>query len=173
MRGGTSKGAYFLQRDLPADEAERDRVLLAVMGSPDPRQIDGIGGADPLTSKVAIVSKLGAARHRRRLPLLSGVRRSGAGLDGRTAAISSRASRPSRSSTASSPAHDPETEVRIFWSTPARAWWPPCRRREGGRSTTATPRSTAYRQRGANRSQLLRRRRFDCGRCCRPAAPWT
>lgn len=56
MRGGTSKGAYFLKSDLPADPAERDRVLLAVMGSPDPRQIDGMGGADPLTSKVAIVS---------------------------------------------------------------------------------------------------------------------
>src|SRR5690554_892496 len=56
MRGGTSKGAYFLASDLPADEALRDEVLLAVMGSPDPRQIDGIGGADPLTSKVAIVS---------------------------------------------------------------------------------------------------------------------
>ena len=57
MRGGTSKGAYFLADDLPSDTAVRDRVLLAVMGSPDPRQIDGIGGADPLTSKVAIVSR--------------------------------------------------------------------------------------------------------------------
>jgi len=56
MRGGTSKGAYFLASDLPADVAARDRVLLAVMGSPDARQIDGVGGADPLTSKVAIVS---------------------------------------------------------------------------------------------------------------------
>jgi 4-oxalomesaconate tautomerase len=56
MRGGTSKGAYFLASDLPSDPTLRDRVLLAVMGSPDPRQIDGIGGADPLTSKVAIVS---------------------------------------------------------------------------------------------------------------------
>ncbi|AKR57772.1 4-oxalomesaconate tautomerase [Devosia sp. H5989] len=56
MRGGTSKGAYFLAGDLPADEAARDRLLLAVMGSPDPRQIDGIGGADPLTSKVAVLS---------------------------------------------------------------------------------------------------------------------
>lgn len=55
MRGGTSKGAYFLARDLPDDEAARDALLLSVMGSPDPRQIDGIGGADPLTSKVAIV----------------------------------------------------------------------------------------------------------------------
>ncbi|KAA2315514.1 4-oxalomesaconate tautomerase [Pseudooceanicola sediminis] len=56
MRGGTSKGAYFLAQDLPAGVAERDAVLLSLMGSPDPRQIDGIGGADPLTSKVAILS---------------------------------------------------------------------------------------------------------------------
>jgi 4-oxalomesaconate tautomerase len=56
MRGGTSKGPFFLRDDLPSDEAARDRVLLAVMGSPDTRQIDGIGGADPLTSKVGIVS---------------------------------------------------------------------------------------------------------------------
>jgi 4-oxalomesaconate tautomerase len=55
MRGGTSKGAYFLARDLSADPDLRDRVLLAVMGSPDLRQIDGLGGAHPLTSKVAIV----------------------------------------------------------------------------------------------------------------------
>jgi 4-oxalomesaconate tautomerase len=55
MRGGTSKGGYFLDSDLPADPALRDALLLGVMGSPDPRQIDGIGGADPLTSKVAIV----------------------------------------------------------------------------------------------------------------------
>ncbi len=59
MRGGTSKGGYFLARDLPADPAERDAVLLAVMGSPDPRQIDGMGGADPLTSKVAVVARSG------------------------------------------------------------------------------------------------------------------
>lgn len=57
MRGGTSKGPYFLADDLPADIAVRDAVLLSVMGSPDPRQIDGLGGADPLTSKVAIVSR--------------------------------------------------------------------------------------------------------------------
>ena len=57
MRGGTSKGPFFLKSDLPADSETRDRVLLSIMGSPDVRQIDGIGGADPLTSKVAIVSK--------------------------------------------------------------------------------------------------------------------
>lgn len=57
MRGGTSKGGYFLAGDLPADAAARDAVLLRVMGSPDPRQIDGLGGADPLTSKVAVVRK--------------------------------------------------------------------------------------------------------------------
>ncbi len=54
MRGGTSKGGYFLKEDLPTN---RDAFLLRVMGSPDPRQIDGMGGADPLTSKVAVVSK--------------------------------------------------------------------------------------------------------------------
>ncbi len=54
MRGGTSKGGYFLADDLPAD---RDAFLLRVMGSPDPRQIDGMGGADPLTSKVAVVKR--------------------------------------------------------------------------------------------------------------------
>jgi 4-oxalomesaconate tautomerase len=56
MRGGTSHGPFFRASDLPADIATRDRVLLAAMGSPDARQIDGIGGADPLTSKVGIVS---------------------------------------------------------------------------------------------------------------------
>jgi 4-oxalomesaconate tautomerase len=56
MRGGTSKGAYFLAQDLPAGHDERDDLLLRIMGSPDPRQIDGIGGAHPLTSKVAVVS---------------------------------------------------------------------------------------------------------------------
>ena len=57
MRGGTSRGPYFVESDLPADPAKRDRVLLAVMGSPDRRQIDGLGGAHPLTSKVGIVRK--------------------------------------------------------------------------------------------------------------------
>lgn len=57
MRGGTSKGGYFLADDLPCDHDERDAFLLRAMGSPDPRQIDGMGGADPLTSKVAVVKK--------------------------------------------------------------------------------------------------------------------
>lgn len=57
MRGGTSKGPFFLASDLPSEVQLRDRVLLAVMGSPDARQIDGLGGADPLTSKVAIISR--------------------------------------------------------------------------------------------------------------------
>ena len=56
MRGGTSKGPYFNAADLPKDVAERDRVLLAAMGSPDTRQIDGLGGAVTVTSKVAIIS---------------------------------------------------------------------------------------------------------------------
>ncbi len=56
MRGGTSRGPFFRASDLPSDIPTRDRVLLAVMGSPDARQIDGLGGADPLTSKVGIVA---------------------------------------------------------------------------------------------------------------------
>jgi 4-oxalomesaconate tautomerase len=56
MRGGTSKGAFFLADDLPAGDVERDALLLRVMGSPDPRQIDGVGGAHPLTTKVAVVA---------------------------------------------------------------------------------------------------------------------
>lgn len=55
LRGGTSKGLYFHAADLPADPEQRDKVLLAAMGSPDPREIDGMGGAHPLTSKVAVV----------------------------------------------------------------------------------------------------------------------
>src|SRR5688500_13943964 len=57
MRGGTSKGGYFLAEDLPQDVAVRDAFLLRAMGSPDARQIDGMGGADPLTSKVAVVRR--------------------------------------------------------------------------------------------------------------------
>jgi 4-oxalomesaconate tautomerase len=57
MRGGTSKGAYFLASDLPADDEARRALMLDVMGSPDPRQVDGLGGAHPLTSKIAIVDR--------------------------------------------------------------------------------------------------------------------
>lgn len=56
MRGGTSRGPFFLASDLPADPGRRDAVLLAAMGSPHPLQVDGLGGGNTLTSKVAIVS---------------------------------------------------------------------------------------------------------------------
>ncbi|MCA0145344.1 4-oxalomesaconate tautomerase [Blastococcus sp. LR1] len=56
LRGGTSRGLFFEARDLPEDPAERDDLLLRLMGTPDPRQIDGLGGSTTLTSKVAIVS---------------------------------------------------------------------------------------------------------------------
>ena len=56
MRGGTSSGPFFHLKDLPADRDDMSKVLLSVMGSPDSRQIDGIGGATPLTSKVCIIS---------------------------------------------------------------------------------------------------------------------
>ena len=72
MRGGTSKGLCFLASDLPADRADRDALLLSVMGSPDPRQIDGLGGAHPLTSKVAVV---GGAKSRDKLVEVAGMNR--------------------------------------------------------------------------------------------------
>lgn len=56
IRGGTSRGVYFHRRDLPDDEALRDKVLLGVLGGPDALQIDGIGGGHPLNNKVAIIS---------------------------------------------------------------------------------------------------------------------
>jgi 2-methylaconitate cis-trans-isomerase PrpF len=56
IRGGTSKGVFLHAGDLPSDPAARDQVILSIFGSPDPRQIDGLGGADPLTSKVAIIA---------------------------------------------------------------------------------------------------------------------
>ena len=55
MRGGTSKGVFFDEKTLPADAKARERLILSLMGSPDPRQIDGLGGADPLTSKICII----------------------------------------------------------------------------------------------------------------------
>ncbi|MFB3816831.1 MAG: 2-methylaconitate cis-trans isomerase PrpF family protein [Candidatus Methylomirabilales bacterium] len=57
IRGGTSKGVYLLASDLPRDPAARDQVILSIFGSPDPRQVNGLGGADPLTSKVAIIAR--------------------------------------------------------------------------------------------------------------------
>ncbi|WP_258804014.1 4-oxalomesaconate tautomerase [Pseudarthrobacter sp. NS4] len=59
MRAGTSKGAFFLASDLPDDPGDRDNLLLRIMGTPDPRQIDGLGGAHPLTTKVAVISPSG------------------------------------------------------------------------------------------------------------------
>jgi 2-methylaconitate cis-trans-isomerase PrpF len=55
MRCGTSKGIFLHKNHLPQDETQRDRVILAIFGSPDPRQIDGLGGAEPLTSKLALI----------------------------------------------------------------------------------------------------------------------
>ena len=57
MRGGTSKGVYLDLADLPTDQGIRDQVILDIYGSPDARQINGMGGADPLTSKVALLDQ--------------------------------------------------------------------------------------------------------------------
>jgi len=55
MRGGTSKAVFMRMADVPSEPVARDRFLLALFGSPDQRQIDGLGGADPLTSKFAMI----------------------------------------------------------------------------------------------------------------------
>lgn len=55
IRGGTSKAAFFLDQDLPKNPGERSKLLIRVMGSPDPREIDGLGGGDPLTSRTAVI----------------------------------------------------------------------------------------------------------------------
>ena len=115
MRGGTSKGLYFRADDLPADVATRDAVLLAAMGSPDARQIDGMGGAHPLTSKVAVVAPPSRSGRRRRLPVpAGGGGRGRASTTARTAATCWPASAPSRSRRAWSPAQDGVTDVRIY-----------------------------------------------------------
>ena len=57
LRGGTSKGIYILEKDMPAERKEWDRILLRLMGSPDKKQIDGLGGAQSVTSKVAIIKR--------------------------------------------------------------------------------------------------------------------
>ena len=75
MRGGTSRGPFFLRQDLPADDELMKRVLLRVMGSPHVRQIDGIGGSDPVTSKVAMVRRSTHPGRRCRLSVRAGVRR--------------------------------------------------------------------------------------------------
>jgi 2-methylaconitate cis-trans-isomerase PrpF len=64
MRGGTSKAVFLRESDLPVDEAERTRTILSIFGSPDRRQIDGLGGADPLTSKLAIIGPVRSAEPR-------------------------------------------------------------------------------------------------------------
>ena len=57
MRGGTSRGLFFHEQDLPADPTQRDRVIMGAVGAPDPRHVDGLGGGDMLLSKVAIVAR--------------------------------------------------------------------------------------------------------------------
>ena len=57
MRGGTSKALFFHEKDLPEDESLRDKIILSALGSPDVRQIDGMGGGTTTTSKVAIIKK--------------------------------------------------------------------------------------------------------------------
>ena len=71
MRGGTSKAVFLRESDLPADRSARDRIILSLFGSPDPRQVNGLGGADILTSKLAII---GPPSRRGDVPCRGGLR---------------------------------------------------------------------------------------------------
>ena len=143
MRGGSSKGLYFRKEDLPADEALRDRVLVAAMGS-DSRQIDGAGGAHPLTSKVAIVSR--SASSDADIDYLfvqvvvgEGARRYDAELRqhlGRRRAVRDR-ERPRRGARRNHARTRPHAEQRQSSASCSS------RRRASASTTTATPRSTA------------------------------
>jgi 2-methylaconitate cis-trans-isomerase PrpF len=114
MRGGTSKGVFFAEADLPTDPAERARVILTAMGSPDPRQIDGLGGADPLTSKVCIIGP-GAAHDAHCTYTFAQV-----GIEEPYVALSGNCGNLSAAvgvyaiEEGLAPAIEPETEVRIF-----------------------------------------------------------
>ena len=141
IRGGTSKGLYFHARDLPVDVATRDAVLLAAMGSPDAREIDGMGGGHPLTSKVAVVAPSERSRRRRRLPLLAGVARPRGGLrqpELRQPARGRRPLRPRRGPrrrrAATSPSAHLDGRTRRAWRSPA------CNARGRAWPTTATAR---------------------------------
>jgi 2-methylaconitate cis-trans-isomerase PrpF len=114
MRGGTSKGVFFAEADLPTDPAERARAILTAMGSPDPRQIDGLGGADPLTSKVCIIGP-GAAHDAHCTYTFAQV-----GIEEPYVALSGNCGNLSAAvgvyaiEEGLAPAIEPETEVRIF-----------------------------------------------------------
>jgi 4-oxalomesaconate tautomerase len=113
------QGRIFPRPTCLAEIEDRDAFLLRVMGSPDPRQIDGMGGADPLTSKVAVVHGR-SARGRCRLPVSAGLRRSAVVTDGRTAATSSPAS-ALRDRARSGSGAGRRDAVRSTWKTPARS----------------------------------------------------
>ncbi len=175
MRGGTSKGGYFLASDLPADPAARDALLLGVMGSPDPRQIDGMGGADPLTSKVAVVRPSARRRRRCRLPVPAGLRRSGdrhrrpelRQHPGRRRPVRDRA-RAGRGCGWRDHRHDPHG--RTPGRSRSRAW----RRQVGGSAMTAMRGSMACRGRQQpSRSRFATPRAPAAARCCPPAMPPT
>ena len=170
MRGGTSKGGYFLADDLPVDSAVRDAFLLRVMGSPDGRQIDGMGGANPLTSKVAVVKK--SVREGADVgylflqifvdrPIVTDQQNCGNILAGvGPFAIERGLVSPQNGL----------TEVRIFMENTGQTASPPSRRPAAGSAMTDRPISTAFRGRlRRSRSSLRIRRARPAARCCRPA----
>lgn len=170
MRGGTSKGAYFLAEDLPAEPAARDELLLRVMGSPDPRQIDGIGGGHPLTSKVAVVSPSDDPdadvdylflQVNVEEPVVSDRQNCGNILAGIG---------PFAVERGLVPPGEGRPRFASAWSTPVTGPRPRSPRRAAGSTTRVTRRSPAYRgPRPPWSSNSLRGR----GRCCPPGTSVT
>ena len=164
MRGGSSKGLYFKSEALPADEALRDRVLVAAMGA-DASQIDGAGGAHPLTSKVAIVSRSPIERRRRRLSRSSRSSSArAASTRRRTAATCSRASalRDRDRARARARRRDAGTRAHAQQRQPLRV-----ARADAGQARhlrRRRPHRRRARHRGADRLQLPRRRGLGDGR---------
>lgn len=114
IRGGTSKGIFLRAEDLPRDPVARDRVILSIFGSPDPRQIDGLGGADPLTSKVAIIARSTRAEADVEYTVgYVGIAKGFVDYEGNCGNIS-QAVGPFAIDEGLVPAVDPVTEVRIF-----------------------------------------------------------
>ena len=171
MRGGTSKGGYFLADDLPED---RDGFLLRAMGSPDPRQIDGMGGGDPLSSKVAVVRPsardgvdvdylfLQVAVDK---PVVSDAQNCGNILAGVGPFAVERGLVAAR---------DGETRVSIFMENTGQIAVAGWQRRAGGCAMTARCGSTGFRAPPRRcRSNFAIRPVAPAGHCCRAVVPAT
>lgn len=174
MRGGTSKGGFFLAEDLPADPAARDAFLLRAFGSPDPRQIDGMGGADPLTSKVAVVSRSAHDGADVDYLFLQVFVDQAIVTDAQNCGNMLAGVGPFAIERGLVEAQEGETRSRSSWSTPASSPPRPSARPAAPSPMKATPASTACPAPPRRcRSPLPTSPAPAAARCSPPATPWT